>query len=183
MGPTTFLAIETTQGVTGSTQGFSLLGLIVPLFSGFVGGLVVLYVQTRERNKKEEKERNQELKSLIRIVDLEIAENDDLLRKALTVDTLSAAGAQFNPILELRNLQTRDWDDTKVRLARLADGEHFKDLDAYYRKARDLSALVQRLYNQSTFHAGPMSHAQEQTQQCKAASDAARRESRDVLDG
>lgn len=110
-----------------------------------------------------------------------MAENGNLLQEALAVDTLSTAGAQFNPILGLRSLQTGDWDNTKVRLAGLADGEHFQSLDAHYRRARDLRALVQRLYEQSTFHAGPMGHAQEQAEQCKAASDAARRESREIL--
>lgn len=181
MSSAAYLIIETTRGVTGSTQGFSFIGLIVPLFSGFVGGLVVLYLQTRQRSKKEEKERNQELKSLIRIVYLEMAENGNLLQEALAVDTSNAAGARFDPIIGLRNLQTGDWDYTKVRLAGLADGEHFQSLDTYYRKARDLRALVQRLYNQSTFNAGHMERAQEQAGQCKAASDAARRESRETL--
>ncbi len=139
MGSITLLIIETTHGITASTQETSLLSLFIPLFSGFVGGLVVLYIQTRQRNQKDEKERRRELKGLLRIVDLEMAKNDDLLQAALAVDTLNAAGAQLNPILELRTLQITDWNNTKVILARLADGDRFQNLDTYYRRVRDLS--------------------------------------------
>jgi hypothetical protein len=98
------------------------------------------------------------------------------------VDTLNAAGAQLNLILELRTLQITDWNNTKVILARLADGDRFQNLDTYYRRVRDLSTSVLRLYNQSTFHAGPMGQAQELAEQSKTASDAARRESQEILD-
>ena len=141
MGSITLLIIETTHGITASTQETSLLSLFIPLFSGFVGGLVVLYIQTRQRNQKDEKERRRELKGLLRIVDLEMAKNDDLLQAALAVDTLNAAGAQLNPILELRTLQITDWNNTKVILARLADGDRFQNLDTYYRRVRSTATL------------------------------------------
>lgn len=163
-------------------EGSTASSVVVPLFSGFVGGLVVMLIQNHLRNKKEEKDKRQELKGLIRIVDAEIAENGDLLQKALAVDTASAAGAQLNPILDLRNLQTRDWDNTKVVLARLADEDHFRSLDTLYRRTHDLSTLVQRLYNQSTFHAGPIEYAQDQAKHCREASDLAREKSRKILE-
>ena len=57
-----------------------------------------------------------------------MAENDDLLQQALAVNPLTATGAQATPILNLRYLQNADWDISKVRLARLADRQHFEDL-------------------------------------------------------
>jgi hypothetical protein len=158
------------------------LSVIVPLFSGIVGGVLVMLIQNHLRNKREQRNREEELRGLIRIVDFEMAQNENLLQEALTVDTVTAAGAQYNPILELRNLETRDWDNAKVRLARLALGEHFHSLNTYYRVTQDLSAEAQRIYNQSIFHMGPMAGAQEHAEECRAASDAAREQSQRVLE-
>jgi hypothetical protein len=177
----TFLIADTTGEIAGSVQEGSFLGLVGSLFSGLVGGLIVLLVQTRQRNNREKEERQQELKGLLRIVDQEMSRNDDLLQEALAVDARTASGAEVTPLWEVRNLESRDWDNAKVRLARLADPEHFKNLDTYYRKARELAEFVQRLYSQSNISGNPKIRAYELTEQCKAASDAARQESRRIF--
>ncbi len=177
MGVVPLLITETMEGATGATQEISLLGLIVPLFSGFVGGLVVLYIQNHLRNKKEEKERDQELKGLLRVLDAEMARNEELLHKAVAVD-LSPSGGDRTPIIALRDLELADWDRTKVRLARLTDGEHFTALDKYYRKVRETSEKAA-----SATVPGNYPQVQSLARECKAASDEARPTSRKLLQG
>lgn len=164
-----------------SDGGSPTLNLVVPLFSGLVGGLLVLYIQTRLKNKENERHRQEELKGLTRIVDAEMLRNEDLLRRALTVDLATSSGAGRAPILALNDLETADWDITKVRLARLANGEHFTKLEVYYEKARNLAVKAQRLRDQSTVNQGQLTGAQESTEKCKAASDKARQVSSSLL--
>lgn len=53
----TALLIETTVVTTESPQGTSLGDFLVSIVSGIAGGLLVLYIQTKQRNKKEDEER------------------------------------------------------------------------------------------------------------------------------
>ena len=59
------LFIESTMGVAGPTESSLIPSLIVPLFSGFVGGLIVMLIQDHLKNKEEERNRLQELKRLV----------------------------------------------------------------------------------------------------------------------
>jgi hypothetical protein len=171
------LLIESAKGVAGSTESSLLPSLIVPLFSGFVGGLIVMLIQNHLKNKEEERNRQQELKGLIRLVDAEMSRNEDLLKQALAVDVATSSGAGRSPILALNGLEGADWDRTKVRLARLADGEYFNKLDAYYIKARDLAQYAQRLRDQATVNQSQLMEVQNVAEKVKAASDEARQES------
>jgi hypothetical protein len=173
------LFTETTLVTTGSTQGSSGVTLFLPLFSGFVGGLIVLGIQTYLTNKREENERELELKGLIRIIDPEMAKNEDLLQKALEVDVSTASGPAVRPLINLRNMGVADWDRSKVRLARFADGGHFDNLDDYYRKVQELLAYMEGI---TSFTTGTVTEVQRLAQACKAISDVARQESRSVLD-
>lgn len=165
----------------GSMVGSTTLNLIISLFSGFVGGLVVMLIQNHLRNKKDKESKKEELRGLIRIVDAEMSRNEGLLREAQSVDLSAATGAGRAPILTLNGLEAADWDNTKVELARLLDGGHFASLGAYYEEVRDLSAHVQRLINVSNFPTQALREVQGMAEQCKAISDEIRRELSIVL--
>jgi membrane-bound lytic murein transglycosylase MltF len=76
--------------------------------------------------------------------------------------------------LALNGLEGADWNRTKVRLARLADGEYFNKIDAYYMKARDLGEYAQRLRDQATVNQSQLMKVQNVVEKVKAASDEAR---------
>jgi len=105
---TAFLLIQATEGVTGSTGSGSAQSVIVPLFSGFVGGLIVMYIQNHLKSKEEERNRQEELKGLVRIVDVEMSRNDDLLQRALAVEVTALSGGGRAPVLALNGLDTDD---------------------------------------------------------------------------
>ena len=139
---------------------------------------MVLYIQTKLRNKREDDDRKAELTGLIRIIDPEMAKNEDLLQKALDVDAAIASGQAVRPFLDLRTLEVTDWDKSKVRLAHLANGEHFKDLDDYYRNVRNLLAYMAKV---TTLNIEIKREIQRKVQKCKGSSDEARQKSQNLL--
>lgn len=166
---------DTAEAISSGSAAFSWYAL----FSGFVGGLIVLSIQTYLTNRREKNERKRELKGLFRIVDLEMENNEPLLQQVLEVDVNIASGSELRPFLNLRSIEFKDWNDTKGRIARLAEEEHFRNLYSYYRKAEKLHDRVDNL--SSSFAAGHTKQIQELTRECKELSDAARRKHRTDL--
>ncbi len=140
-----------------------------------------MLVQNHLRNRKEHSDREDELRGLLRLVDVEMSDNEDILQAAIAVNLTEASGAQVTPIVALRDLEAADWDRTKVRLARLADADHFAKLHEYYKGVTETSMRVHQIASRSDFSNRQLGQAQALAQDCKTVGDVARSRSKAVL--
>ena len=140
-----------------------------------------MLIQNTLRNRKERRDKEEELKGLIRIVETEMSSNEAMLEKALEVDLKVASGAGRSPLMDLRDLGVADWDRSKVRLAQLADGAYFAQLSDYYKTTIDTLARAQQVAASNSFNTNQAESVQNLACACKRASDAARATSRTVL--
>lgn len=163
---------------TANSPDYS-MSILASLFSGAVGGLVIMLIQNFLRNRKEQRDKEEELKGLIRIVETEMSSNEAMLEEALGVDLKTVSGAGRSPLIALRELGVADWDQTKVRLAQLASAAHFAQLSDYYKCAKDTLESAHRIT--ASFTTPQAESVQNLARACKQASDTARATSRALL--
>jgi len=140
-----------------------------------------MLVQNYLRNRKEANDREEEHRGLLRIVDVEMSSNDQILSAAIAVNLKEASGAQIQSILDLRDLEAVGWDRTKIDLARMADENHFTKLHEYYWLVIKTSARVQQLASSGDLSNRRLRPAQALAQGCKTAGDAASLRSKALL--
>jgi hypothetical protein len=145
-----------------------------------------MLIQNFLRNQKEQRDKEEELKGLLRIVDTEMSSNEAMLKEALAVDLKTVSGAGRSPLMALRELGVADWDRTKVRLAQLDSAVHdsaihFQQLSNYYKSAKDTVDRAQQVAARSNFNTSQAESVQNLARACKQASDTARATSRALL--
>jgi hypothetical protein len=84
-------------------------------------------------------ERNAEREGLLRLLDLELARHEPILKSYASDDRFGKTGAG---IQNVQFLKTDTWEQTRVRLARLLTSEEFTRLAHYYRNAQDMNDLL-----------------------------------------
>lgn len=108
------------SGVEDPVVGTIVVGAILSLV---VLGAVVIYLLSEWGDRRQ---RKRELKGLLRILDTEIAGNEHLLRIFDEHPVWVARAPDYS-------LQTRAWEDVRVRLAQLLkSGKQFDDIANYY---------------------------------------------------
>ena len=123
------------------------LPLIAAIGGAIVGGFVGAWANNLYRDREAKKAWDRERDGLRLLVDDEISHNRGILAR-FTWEPADLLNAE-----EVYGLSMDAWQDARVRLAQLADEEHFALFADYYRGLQDLSNLVlnrERRHNPKT---------------------------------